>query len=90
MKKMSREFAACALWATALMLMIFGTSDSVRDNHTSAWLAWGLFAAIVACVPTGWALVKREFEEQESVTIEQITTTVDALHHARADVSPLH
>jgi hypothetical protein len=61
--KMPREVTACAFWVAALALMLFGSIDSIRAGHPSAFLAWGLFCAVVACVPTGWCIIHREIEK---------------------------
>lgn len=83
--RQSREFAAIALWATAIASMIYGTIDSVQESHIAIPLAWGIFLAIAACVPTVWAIMQRELE-QEDVTVERIAGVVDALHEAKRDL----
>lgn len=88
--KMPREFTACALWVAAALLMCFGTVDSIQESRNMPLLAWGIFLAVVACVPTGWCIVKRETENHDEVNVEQIVEVVDALHQGRKDVSRLH
>lgn len=82
------EITACAFWVAALSLMGFGTIDSMRDNHTSPFLAWGLFCAIVACVPTGWAILCR-VHEGEDTSVEHIIEVVDALHQGKGELTRL-
>lgn len=78
-----REMIACGLWTAAVAMMTFGTIDSVRDGHTSAFLAWGVFLAVTACVPTGWCIVKRESIKREEVTLDHVIEVVDVLHRQR-------
>jgi uncharacterized membrane protein len=84
-----RELAACSLWIAALSLLAFGTMTTERIGTPSPFLAWGLFVALIAVVPTGWVLVEREIEEHE-VDIEAMAKVMDALGDARESVRHLH
>lgn len=90
--KMPRELTACALWVASLACMAFGSIDSGRVGHPSPVLAWGIFLAVVACVPTGWCILQRERGRAtvEDPTVEHIIEVVDALHQGRTTVSRLH
>jgi hypothetical protein len=84
----SRDQLACALWVAALSLMVFGSLDTERLGRCSAFLAWGVFVAVVACVPTGLCILAREREKDET-SVERIVEVVDALHEGRREVSRL-
>jgi hypothetical protein len=83
--KMPREITAAVLWVAALALMGFGTLDTERLGHNSAFLAWGVFLAVVALVPTGWCILA-SVQEDHAVDVEQIIGIVDALHEAKRDI----
>lgn len=87
--KQIRDLFACGLWVAAVAFMTFGTIDAVRDNRTTPVLAWGIFLAVAACVPTGWCIVDRLCTRQDDVTVDHIIEVVDALHDSRASVSRL-
>jgi uncharacterized membrane protein len=88
MKQMPREFLACAFWTAALVAMIFGTVDAVREGHNSLGVAWGIFLAVVAHMFTCWSIIRRHHADQE-VSVKRIVEIVDALHVGRRDVSRL-
>lgn len=88
--KMPREIIACALWVAAALLMCFGTLDSIQESRNMPLLAWGIFLSVVACVPTGWCIVRRETEQHDGASVEHIVEVVDALHEGRREVSRLH
>ena len=87
--KPTRGITASALWAAAIICMVIGTFDSLATGQNTPALAWGIFFAIAACVPTGCAIVERLGRSQEE-TVEQIVEVVDALHQGRRDLSRLH
>lgn len=72
--------------------MCFGSLDTERAGHNSPLLAWGLFLAIVACVPTGWCIVDRLDKKRSEVdpTISRIIDVVDALEEERKGVRHVH
>lgn len=84
-----RELAACALWVAALTFMIFGTIETLQEGRPSPALAWALFLAIGALVPTGWCLLRRECGVRDT-EVERIVEIVDTLHEARSSVSKLN
>lgn len=88
--KMPRDITACALWVAALACMSFGSIDTAREGHNSVYLAWGLFIALAACVPTGACIVRKEFDKREEASVDHIVEVVDALHQGRRDLHRLH
>lgn len=87
--KMPREVTACALWVAASALMMFGSLDTERAGHNSPFLAWGVFCAIIAVVPTVMSLLDRTRSRHEEETVEHIIEVVDALHAGRSEVTRL-
>lgn len=87
--KQKRDLFACGLWVAAVACMTFGTIDSVRNHHNSPVLAWGVFFAVLACVPTGWGIVEQICAHNDDVDLDHIIEVVDALHEGRRDVSRL-
>lgn len=89
MRNQSRELFACGLWVAALALMAFGSLDTERAGRNSPFLAWGVFVSVLACVPTGWCIVKREAAKREDETVDHIIEVVDALHEGRRELTRL-
>lgn len=88
--KQKRELFACGLWVAAVALLVFGTIDSIQRHRNEPLLAWGLFVALVALVPTGWCLLERICQRDDDTTITRVIEVVDALHDGRENVSRLH
>lgn len=74
------------LWTAALVVMIFGTFDAVREGHNSVALAWAIFLSVVAQASTTWMVVRRHHIEQE-ISVERVVEIVDALHSDKRDLS---
>lgn len=88
MKQITREFIVCTLWTAALVVMIFGTIDSLREGHNSLALAWGIFLSVAALTVTCWALIRRHHTEQE-ISVERVIEISDALHAGRRQTTHL-
>ena len=89
MRQSRGEILAGALWVAALSFMVFGTLDSARVGHNSEYLAWGLFLAVVAVVPSVVVVAKWAASRSDGESLERIVEVVDALHDGRKDVSRL-
>jgi hypothetical protein len=83
--KMPREITAATLWVAAFALMFFGSLDTERIGHNSAFLAWGIFLGVIALVPTMLCILQWERGERE-IDVDRIAEVVDALHDARQDM----
>lgn len=81
-----RELTACSLWIAALVFMFFGTLTTTEQGHPSPALAWALFMAIIALVPTVWCLMERMKPELDDGEVERIIGVVEALHGERGDL----